>query len=547
VEKREMVTIGYQRSYKTTTIVHNFSEVPMRKAFFAFKLFQIFIIVLCLFFPLAVSLRAAETTAGQTQESMSQTSEKKLPLSLKDIVIKSLEKNLDIAIERYNPDIQQTDITKEKSVFDPLFTTTFTKAEEISPSTARTIRFGGPASVDEETNTLTGSLSKKFVTGTEVSADLDFMRTADTFNNFDSEYESTVSMTLTQPLLRNFGIGVNKTNIYVAQNNKTISDDTFREKVMEIISEAEQTYWELVFRINDLKVKQKSLRLAQELLAQNKIQVEVGTLAPIEIVQAQARIAAREEDVIVAQDAIQDAEDSLKRIINLGENSDAWNIRIVPTDSPSFDTVRVSLAQSIKTAFENRPDYARQKKELENSRIRSTYANNQVLPKLDFVAKGGYNALRGNIGNTVDDLSATKNPLWALGVEVEVPILNREARSQRTRRKLEVEQAKTTLKNLELKVIEEVRGAVRQIQTDIKRVQATKAARILAEKQLDAEVKKYEAGISTNFNVLQYQSDLATAESNEAQAIVDYNKSLVELDRILGTLLDKNNVYLKKS
>lgn len=513
----------------------------------SFKCLHLIFLFALLLLLLSHSIGAEEIKNNKNLKSASTVPEKRLHLSLKDTIIKSLENNLDIAIERYNPEIQETDITKEKSVFDPLFELSFEKSEEITPSTSRTIQFGGANSVDTESDTFTSGITKKFTLGTELNLEIENIRNADTFNDFKSEYETNITLNLTQPLLKDFGINTNKTNIYIAKNNRAISDETFRERVMEILSEVQNTYWELVFRIENLKVKQKSLRLAQELLERNKIQVEVGTLAPIEIVQAEASIAAREEDVIVAEDEIGDAEDRLKRILHLTALVDAWNVSIVPTDAVPFDAREISLPGSLEKAFKYRPDYARSKKELENAKIQSKFARNQLLPRVDFVAKGGYNALRGNLGNSVDDISSTRNPLWGLGVEVEIPILNREAKSQNTRRRLELEQAKTTLKNLEQRVIEEVRGAVRQLKTNIKRVHATKAARILAERQLDAEKRKLEVGMSTNFTVLEFQEDLSLAESNEAKAIIDYNKSLVDLDRILGTLLEKHNIVLKKT
>lgn len=421
------------------------------------------------------------------------------------------------------------------------------KAEKITPSTARTIEFEGPSSVNAETNTFKSDITQKFVTGTEASLEVNNFRNADTFNDFDSEYETDISLNLAQPLLRNFGVDVNKTDIYIAQNNKAISEDTFREQVIQIISDVQKTYWELIFRIEDLKAKQNSLRLAKEFLERGKIQVEVGTLAPLEIVQGEARVAAREEDVIVAEDAIKDAEDRLKRVLNLSNKFEEWDVSIVPTDKPSFEIKDISLSESVKEALKYRPDYAREKKNLENTKIQMRFSKNQLLPKLDFVAKGGYNALEGSLGDSIDELSDTKNPFWSLGVEIEIPISNREARSQYTRRRLEIQQAKMDINNLELKIFEEVRDAVRQMQTDIKRVNATRAARILAQKQLEVEERKLEVGMSTAFFVLDFQEQLATAESNEAQAITDYNKSLVELYRILGTTLEKNNIVLEKS
>lgn len=517
----------------------------MQKIRFIYKTFQRLLFISLTLTLFSHGIADAQVIKKEQGSKTGKAQEKKMLLSLRDTITKALENNLDIIIERYNPQIQETDIGKEEAVFDPTFTMSFDKAETITPSTRRTITFGGPTSVDAETNTFTSELSQKIETGTEVSLKTEVFRNADTFNQFNSEYETNMTLSFTQSLLRNFGPDVNKTDIFIAQNNKAISEETFRERVMGIISDVQNIYWELVFRIEDLKAKQKSLALAQEFLERGKIQVEAGTLAPLEIVQGEARVAQREEDVIVAESAIKDAEDRLKRVLNIPKTSDAWDFSIVPKDKPSFDIKEVSLPESIKEAFEFRPDYARAKKNLESTKIQLRFAKNQLLPRLDFVASGGYNGLEGNLGNSFDDITDKENPLWSLGVEVEIPIGNREARSQHTRRRLELQQIKMDIKNLEQQIIEDVRNAVRQIKTDIKRVNATKSSRILAEKQLEVEERKLEVGMSTAFFVLDFQQQLATALSNEAKAITDYNKSLVNFYRTLGTTLEKNNIVLK--
>jgi outer membrane protein TolC len=334
----------------------------------------------------------------------------------------------------------------------------------------------------------------------------------------------------------------------------------FKSDVSRIIAEVQRTYWDLVFAIEDMKVKKRSLQLAQDLLERNKIQVQVGTLAPIEIVQAEAAVAQREEDVIVAQDAIKDAEDKLKKFLNLFDDPEVRDVTIVPIDRPSFSPQPVDLVRSFEEALANRPDYAQAKLEVEKAEINLRAARNQLLPNLDFVGEGGYSANRGNLGNSVDDIIDTESRHWSLGVELSFPMGNRQAKAEYSQRKLELRQALLRLKNLEQAILVQVpdvvreldpdrmgvREAVRQIDTDIKRVKATRASRVLAERKLDAEEKKLEVGISTNFQVLEFQEDLAVAESNETRAIIDYNRSLINLERAKGTILQTNNISLQR-
>ncbi|MEE8219198.1 MAG: TolC family protein, partial [bacterium] len=206
------------------------------------------------------------------------------------------------------------------------------------------------------------------------------------------------------------------------------------------------------------------------------------------------------------------------------------------------------------------PEYAQAKLEVEKAEISLRAARNQLLPQLDFVGVGGYSANQGNLGNAADDITDTENRAWSLGVELSVPMGNRTAKAEYTKATLELRKARLRLKNLEQAILVQVpdvvrqldedrmgvREAVRQVETDINRVQATRAARVLAEKKLDAEEKKLEVGISTNFQVLEFQEDLAEAESDETKAIIDYNKSLIRLERAKGTILATNNISLQR-
>lgn len=491
-----------------------------------------------------------------------------LPLSLKRAIILALKSNLQIAIQRFSPSIQATDVTVARAVFDPVAAAEIHFSDTVTPASARTTRTSGLMRTEDENVDFEASITQKLALGTEVSATASNLRTANSFNSFnlppsvppDSEYQTDVTLAVRQPILKNFGTEVNRSGIVVAQKSLEQSEKQFENDVSRIVTELQRSYWDLVFAIEDLRVKKRSLQLAQDLLERNKIQVEVGTLAPIEIVQAEAAVAEREENVITAEDAVKDAEDKIKKFLNLFEDPAQRDATIVPIDRPSFDPQPVDMEQALVDALANRPDYARAKLEVEKAELNLRVARNQLLPNLDFVGEGGYSANQGNLGNSLDDIFDAENRHWALGAELTFPMGNREAKAEYTRRKLELWQARLHLKNLKQAILVQVpdvvreldpdrlgvREAVRQIETDVKRVRATRAARVLAEKKLDAEEKKLEVGISTNFQVLEFQEDLAVAESNEMKAIIDYNKSLINLDRAKGTVLATNNISLER-
>ncbi|MDV2503894.1 MAG: TolC family protein [bacterium] len=488
------------------------------------------------------------------------SSPKELPLSMKRAMLLALKNNLQIAVQRFNPSIQSTAVDVARAVFDPVASLSMSISDTLTPASSRTFRFGGVTRTEDENVDFQASLSQKFALGTDVELVASNLRTANTFNLFESDYQAVVELTIRQPLLKNFGPTVNRKDIIIAQKSLAQSEKQLEGDVSRVVAEVQITYWDLVFAIEDLKVKKRSLRLAQDLLERNKIQVEVGTLAPIEIVQAEAAVAEREKDVIVAQDTLKDAEDKLKKFLNLFEDPEQRDVTIVPIDRPAFSPQPIDLEKAIADALANRPEYAQAKLEVEKAEINLRAARNQLLPQLDFVGVGGYSANQGNLGNAADDITDTENRAWSLGVELSVPMGNREAKAEYTKATLELRKARLQLKNLEQAILVQVpdvvrqldedrmgvREAVRQVETDIKRVQATRAAQVLAEKKLDAEEKKLEIGISTNFQVLEFQEDLAEAESDETKAIIDYNKSLIRLERAKGTILATNNISLQR-
>ncbi|MFQ5894754.1 MAG: TolC family protein [Nitrospinota bacterium] len=467
-----------------------------------------------------------------------------LALSLREAISLALSKNFDILIESFVPRIRETDVVREESVFDPAATADLVAQKDIAQSPSRFFP-GGVSRSGEQKVTL--GFEQRVVSGAQYRLALEGLRVTTNSGNvlFDPRFEGNLVLTLTQPLLKDFGVDVNRAQIRIAQLSRDQSLLAYRARVIEVLSLVQGAYWELVFAIEDLATKRKSLELAKDLLRRNRIQVEVGTLAPIEILQAEAAVASREEDVIVAENAVRDAEDRLKRILNLPGGLRDWETRILPTDKPQFRPEPVNLRESIRTALRARPDYRQLRLRVQSQRIQLQRARNQTLPQLNLLASAGLTGLDNTRRGAADRLSSGDFYSWEVGVGFRIPLGNRAARSGLTRRRLEALQAALELRNLEQKVIEEVRAGVRRLVRDEKRVAATRVARRLAEKQLDAQEKKFSVGLSTSREVLEDQEALATALIGEVNAIVDYNKSLVNLARVTSTALEKHRVVLE--
>ena len=473
-----------------------------------------------------------------------------LSLTLQETIETVLKNNISISVQSYNSKINEQFIFEKEADFDPTVDFEFTVGEETRQS-ASTLADSKTRDLDYDWDF---SVSQKFVTGGdyELTMDNNKNQSSSSRTSLNPIYSSDLALTVTQPLLKDFGIDLNKREIYIAKNDQKISDHQFTEKVIATIAETENIYWDLVFSIEDLKVKETSLQRARDLEKQVKAQVDVGTLAELEILQAKSNVASREERLLNAQNLIDDNGDNLKSILNFSFDLEEGLKEIIPADSPVFEPgAENSLEEALKTALIHRPDLLAKKMELENRNIEAKYNENQTLPTLDLVGSLGLNGLsgdsstkNGSYDSALSEAFSTDFRLWQFGINLSYPLGNRAAKSKLAIKRLEVAQLLLNIKDLEKTIVVEVREAHRQIKTDIKRVQATRVARKLAEEKLNAEEKKFKVGLSTSFNVLEFQEDLAEEQSNEIKAVIDYNKSLNRLNQVMARTLEAHDIKL---
>ena len=485
-----------------------------------------------------------------------------LALSLRDVVMRTLVSNLAIEVEGFNSKVKAENVIDGESKFDATFEINLSEEEEVRQQSNA---FSSPVKSRNKSHNWDFSLTQKLVTGADykLSFTNDRNRTNSVTAGLNPSYFTEMVFSLTQPLLKNFGIDLTKRNIYIANNEVNISDYVFKDKVIDIISDVENVYWDLVFSIEDLAVKKKSLERARNLERQVKAQVAVGTMAEIETLQAQSEVASRDESLLVAQDLIQDNEDILKNILNIDYGSEEGLKAIYPSDRPEMVADEINLYQAIKDTLLNRPDYLGKKKELENKNILVKFRENQLYPTVDLFGTMGLNGLSGDAitvnsgtfqgrskyggdyGTALSDSLTGKFYNWEVGLKLSYPLGNRSAKAQLSASRLEKAQLILSIKDLEKSIIVEVREAVRQLKTDLKRINATRIARKLAEEKLKAEEKKFEVGLSTSFSVLEFQEDLAEEQSNEIKALIDFKKSKIRLRQVMATTLKENDIKLK--
>ncbi len=479
--------------------------------------------------------------------------ERREPLSIADAVLRALQNNLDITISRHTKESRVTDIIFEQAKFDPTVSLNGQYNRSVSPLNRPFFGLTGQQlarveGLDQNQSQVTLDVTQNLLTGANYDLNYSPSRTFVAGNPgflFNPGYQAGLAFTLTQPLLKNFGLDINRTFIRVAQNNAKVEEHVFFDRVLTVIATVEQAYWELVFANENLKVAKAALKAAEELLASNRAKAKAGVMSIVDVLQAEAAVASRVEQILVAEKAIRDQEDQLRRLLNPSEEELRQDVRVIPTDQPAQTLEPLSLQEAIDVAIERRPEVLQASKNVETSELNVKFAKNQLLPNLSFQGTTGLAGLGKDPGDMLGRNFGGDFYNYGAGLVLSYPLGNRAAVSQYNKRQLEARNAQVSLQSARQQVIVSVKEAVRRVQTDFKRIETTRSARILAEKQLQAEMERLNVGLSTTRFVLDFQRDLAIARGNEARAIVDYNKSLSNLARAKGTTLERYRIELQ--
>lgn len=489
---------------------------------------------------------------------MAQEGAAPLRLSLEEALTTAVSRNLGVEIQKLNYRASGHAARSAYGVFDWVAFSTLETAHLEQP-VSQTI-----FSPQSERTVANFGVRQQIPTGGIYS--IGFNNNKSTSNNpfttVDPAYNSTIAFSFDQPLLRNFGVDVNRRNVNVARNTLGISRETFRNVLTNTVLAVEQAYYDLIFARQFLEVQQQSLFLARDQERITQIRIDVGASAPLDILQPRVAIATREEQVIIAEAQIRNAEDRLRQLMNLPMSE--WNRPIVPTESIRYAPITVNVDSAVAAAIERRPEVRQARLGMESRRIDYSFARNQVLPQLDlsldygFAGLGGTRIIRddttgepigfieGGYGDAFSQVSGFDFPSWSVGVSLGVPLTNIGPRATATRARLEMESARAEEERIRQNIALEVRQAARDIDTAAKQIVATRTAREAAEQNLDAERKRFENGLTTNFNVLQIQQELSDARSREIAALVAYNKAVANYHRAVGDLLEVRNISVQE-
>jgi HAE1 family hydrophobic/amphiphilic exporter-1 len=526
-------------------------------------------------------------------------------LSLHDAILKALETNNQIQIERTNILASEQSLKAAHGAYDILVGATLNAPTSKPPSNQ--VQFtgddldgdGNPDPVDTDGDGFPDNADLVSTTSRRINSNITvqqllplptgtswrFLIDSSRFNQdtsivnfggftfsggftFLPTYSSNVTFEITQPLFKNFRIDQQRRQIRLSKKALDLSDSTFRQRVIDIITQVQRAYWDLVFTIRSVEVQQQALDLAKTNLANNRKQVEAGTLAPIELAQSEAQVQQSQQSLITAIGNVTLAENALKMLILGDPNAVEWKANVAPTESIDILPPAIDLESALKLAQSNRPELEQLRLRKEQNEIDVKYYANQLWPEVNLTASYTLNGFAGRPTQVFNEdtgeferrpvperfvggpWTAFKNAFsndfrgYAFGVSFNFPIRNRTAEGLLGQTKATARSLNFQEQQLVQSIAVEVRNALQAVETARQTIEAARAERKNREVQLDGEQKKFEAGLSSTFLVLQFQNFLSNARLQELQALVNYNKAIADLQRVISTTLSAHNVEI---
>jgi outer membrane protein len=458
-------------------------------------------------------------------------------LSLQDCIELTLRHNIDLKIDRYNPEIQLYALRGAYGAYDPNLSLSGQHDHRESGTVFQNNQIILGQKVDD--NAFNSSIDGKLPWGTKYTISGSVRDSYGTQGGFPFENSSGfASITGTQPLLKNFLFDDSMLTIRIAKNRLKYSEQTLRQQIMAKISTLEQAYYDLIYNRENVLVQEKAVELAERLVAENRKKLEVGTLAPLDLQSAEAQAASSRAAVIAARSQLGTQERVVKQIIS--EEYSGWAfVELVPTGTLTAQPPIVSLQDSWNKGLTQRPELVQAKLDIEQSGIQLKYDRNQLFPELDIFGTYGYNGTGREYSDFFYDVQQQNRPFYTYGGSITIPLTRTTTRNTYKSDKAKLQQNVLALKNLEQTVMIAIDNDIGTIRANFDQVHATRTAREYQESALDAEQKKLESGKSTTYTVLQVQRDLTSARGAEIQALDTYNKSLSQLSLDEGSTLER--------
>ncbi len=522
------------------------------------RLITIFVLSL-----LATTLLAQDTPAATTRATDPVTAEtdqdvnnpRALRLSLDEAIRTSMQRNLGVQLQSFEYQEAGHSLRGSYGIYDALAEALLQETSE-ERAVSSTIEAAAGRTV-----TLNVGVNQNLPTGGGYSLGFNNSRSTSSggVSTVSPRYSPNLSFAFNQPLLRDFGIDVNRRGISIARNTLGINHETFRTVLMDTAVNVEIAYLDLAYARRAVDVVKDSLFLARDQARITQILIDVGAAAPLEILEPRVTIATSEEQLIIATANVRTAEDRLRQLLNLDPAE--WDRPIIPTDPVDYEPVQINVDDAVRRALELRPELRQDALATDTRRINYVYSRNQTLPSLDFDLRYGLTGLAGNAeeidpetgqgtnrieripyGRGLRNIAEFDFPNWTVGFNVGVPITNIGARAEAKRAELDYRQSQLQQTQTRQTIMVDVRGAARNVDTAARSIVATRAAREAAERNVEAERRRYENGMTTNFQVLRVQQDLSDARIRELQALINFNEAVARYHRAVGDSLEVRGI-----
>jgi len=514
-----------------------------------------------------------------------------LPLSLNEAIRLALENNNDIHASRIDVEMAEHDLTASRGAYDPkLFSESYFERQSIPVASFLGGSNGNSLKVNNTTSQIgLSGLAPKYGGSYELNMSSTRYSSNNFFNTLNPAVSSQLTFSYTQPLVRGLRTDDARRRIEIAKKNLTLTDVQFRQKATEIITNVEQAYWELVNALKTLQVQIEAVKQSRAQVETNKRQVAQGVLAPIDVVEAEAQVKNFEQNVYSAQEQVTRAENTLKTLMLPDRKADLWSRALLPTTPVALEAPRVLLSEAINAALENRMELAQLRTSAEINQIDQKFYRDQTKPQVDLelsYSSNGYAGsisdntnplitdmtalqnriaelssiaglppvqtntlsptvpanMQGGYGQSLSNMLGQDNPTVRVGVKISLPLKNRTAKAELGHSLAEGRRIETQRAQTEQMIEADVRNAMQSVRSVEARLTAAAAQRLAADQQYTSEQRKFQAGMSTVYLVLQRQTDLVVARGKELQAQTDLNKAIADFQRAIGNTFRYRNV-----
>jgi len=488
--------------------------------------------------------------------------------SLADCIALAIQNNTNLQIQRLGPVSATAQVRSARSIFDPKLYSNVVRDRYQTPAVTFLNAGASPTYFTQDLIANVG-LRKTLLSGGQIQLEWDnkkYGTVPSLANPIVPQYTTSLGLTLTQPLLRDFGWKYALLMVEIAQNTEQAAYFQYEASISNLVAQVEAAYWALVLAIENVRVQEEGVNLGLEVQRQNEGKFNVGALAHTAVLEAQADVARREALLIRARNAEDIARDNLRALINYRQPNSSTLLMIEPHDQPTAAPYPANLEASLQTALEKRPELTAARLGVYGSGLQRKVAENQLLPRLNFVGQLGLNGLAGTDQQVVFNGTVVPvNPIatggygtalgqlpdgrfynYSAGATIEIPIDNAQAKANYATANINLDQSRLSLQQLQESVTLEIKTAVTNIHSDLKSIQATRLARELEEENVRNQQARYNVGLATTKDLLDFQDRLTVAQFNEIQAVTQYNTDLAELHRVEGTLLSARNILLER-